>query len=230
MGPTHDEITQRVAERRCGEVARCDDARVARRLSRQHLVAGVYRLEAGALLDDCCPFLQASGVLVVLEEAHGAAIHRQRVPVVQDVRLSGVKTRCGMARIQALPSLLCSDEALMPWVGCKAQQVRQGLGQRGRRGGRGSGSQARAAQTPWPTISSSGTCGTWRPCAMGACGPWRRPGALAPRSRAVPRARIWRPQHMTQGGARSPVRGAAQRHAAGCTRARSSSRAGTCAG
>lgn len=38
MGQTPDEITQRLAERLCWEVARRDDARVARRLYRKHLV------------------------------------------------------------------------------------------------------------------------------------------------------------------------------------------------
>jgi hypothetical protein len=64
-------------------------------LSRQHLVDGVYRLDAGARLDAFGPFLPASGVLVGLAEAHGAASHRQMVPVVQDVLLYGVTTRFG---------------------------------------------------------------------------------------------------------------------------------------
>jgi hypothetical protein len=86
-------------------------------LSRKHLVDGVYRLDAGARLDAFGHFLPASGVLVGLAEAHGAASHRQMVPVVQDVLLYGVTTRFGRERIQALPSLLCRDAALMPWVG-----------------------------------------------------------------------------------------------------------------
>jgi hypothetical protein len=41
MGQTPDEITQNLAERWCWEVARRDDARVARRLYRKQLVDGV---------------------------------------------------------------------------------------------------------------------------------------------------------------------------------------------
>jgi hypothetical protein len=41
MGPTPDEITQTLAERLCGEIARRDDARVARRLYRKPVVDGV---------------------------------------------------------------------------------------------------------------------------------------------------------------------------------------------
>jgi hypothetical protein len=42
-----------------------------------------------------------------------------------------VKTLFGIESINALPSLLFSDEALMPLVGFNAQQVRQGICQRG---------------------------------------------------------------------------------------------------
>jgi hypothetical protein len=63
-------------------VARRDDTRVARRLDRQQVVAGVYRLAAGALRDDCCHVWQAIGAMALLEQVHGAAIHREMVPVV----------------------------------------------------------------------------------------------------------------------------------------------------
>ena len=124
MGQTHEEITQNLAERLCWEVARRDDCRVARRWYRKQLVDGVYRLDEGALLDDFLHFLQAIGVMGLLEGAHGAAIHREMVPFVQYVLRYGVKTRFGIERINALPRLLFSDEALMPLVGCNAQQVR----------------------------------------------------------------------------------------------------------
>jgi len=52
--------------------------------SRKQVVDGVYRLDEGAVLDDCFHFLQAIGVMPLLEEAHGAAIHREMVPFVQD--------------------------------------------------------------------------------------------------------------------------------------------------
>jgi hypothetical protein len=52
MAQTRDEITANLAERWCWQVARRDDARVARRLYRKQVVDGVYRLDAGAVLDD----------------------------------------------------------------------------------------------------------------------------------------------------------------------------------
>jgi hypothetical protein len=131
MGQTPDEITQNLAERLCWESARRDDSRVARRLYRKQLVDGVYRLDQGAWLDDFLHFLQAIGVMALREEVQGAAIHRAMLPCVPYVLRYGMKTLWGMQRINALPRLLFSAEALMPLVGFNAQQVRQGLGPRG---------------------------------------------------------------------------------------------------
>ena len=131
MGQTPDEITQNLAERLCWQVARRDDTRIARRLYRKQVVDGVYRLDEGALLDDFFHFLRAIGVMSLLEEAQGAAIQREMLPFVQYVLLYGLKTLFGLESINALPRLLFSDEALMQLVGFNAQQVRQGICQRG---------------------------------------------------------------------------------------------------
>jgi hypothetical protein len=131
MRQTHDEMTQNLAERLCWEVARRDDARVARRLYRKQEVEGVYRLDEGAVLDDFFHFLQAIGVMPLLEQVHGAAIQREMLPFVQYVVLYGLKTWFGIESMHALPSLLFSDEAVMQLVGFNAQQVRQGICQRG---------------------------------------------------------------------------------------------------
>jgi hypothetical protein len=131
MGQTHDEITQNLAEGLCWEVARRDDVRVARRLYRKPEVDGVYRLDEGAVLDDFLHFLQATGVRALVEEVHGTAIQREMVPYVQHVLLYGLKTWFGIESMNALPPLLLSDEALMQLVGFNAQQVRQGVCQRG---------------------------------------------------------------------------------------------------
>jgi hypothetical protein len=132
MGQTRDEITQNLAARLRWQVAQRDDTRVARRLYRKPLVDGVYRLDAGALLDDFFHFLEAIEVMALLEEVHGTAIQREMSPFVQDLLLHGLKTLFGIDSMHALPNLLCSDEALMQLVGVNAQQVRQGVCQRGR--------------------------------------------------------------------------------------------------
>lgn len=131
MGQTRETFTANLAERLCGQVARRDDARLARRLSRKQVVDGVYRLDEGAWLDDFFQFLQAVGVMALLEQVHGRAIHRAMVPVVQYGLLYGVKTLVGMERMHALAGLLCREEAPMRLVGFNAQQVCQGMCQRG---------------------------------------------------------------------------------------------------
>jgi hypothetical protein len=109
MSQTQDEITQNLAERLCWEVARRDDARIARRLYRKQLVDGVYRLDEGAVLDDFFHFLRSIGVMALLEQVHGAAIQREMVPYVQYVLLYGLKTLFGIQSMNALPPLLFSD-------------------------------------------------------------------------------------------------------------------------
>ena len=131
MRQAEDEITQNLAERWCWDVARRDDSRVARRLYRKQEVDGVYRLDEGAVLDDFFHLLQAVGVMALLEEVHGTAIQREMLPYVQYVLLYGLKTLFGIESMNALPPLLFSDEALMQLVGFNAQQVRQGICQRG---------------------------------------------------------------------------------------------------
>lgn len=82
MGQTHDAITQHLAERWCWQVARRDEARIARRLSRQPLVEGGYRLDDGAVLADFCHCLDQVGVKALRAEVRGAALHREMLPVV----------------------------------------------------------------------------------------------------------------------------------------------------
>jgi hypothetical protein len=124
-------MTQSLAERLGWQVARRDDARVARRLYRQQVVDGVYQLDEGALLDDFFSFLHERGVVDWLSDVQGTAVQREMVPVVQDVLLYSLKTRLGIERMHALPTLLFSAEALMRLVGCNAHQVRHGVCQRG---------------------------------------------------------------------------------------------------
>lgn len=92
MGQTPDEITQHLAERLCWQVARRDETRIARRLYRQHMGDGVYRLDEGALLDDFFHFLQELGVMAMRQATHGAGIDRVMVPVVQYLLLYGLQT------------------------------------------------------------------------------------------------------------------------------------------
>jgi hypothetical protein len=131
MKQTREAMTQHLAERLCWQVARRDDVRVARRLYRKQVIDGVYQLDEGALLDDFCYFLQELGVDDWLSDVQGTGIQREMVPVVQYLLRYSLKTLCGIESMNALPALLFSDEALMRLVGFNAQQVRQGVCQRG---------------------------------------------------------------------------------------------------
>jgi hypothetical protein len=131
MQQTRDEITENLTERLCWEVARRYETRIARRLYRKPVVDRVYRLDKGALLDDFLHLLQALGVMDLLADVHGTAIQREMVPFVRHILLYGLKTLFGIERNNALPSLLCSDEALMQLIGFNVPQVRQGVCQRG---------------------------------------------------------------------------------------------------
>jgi hypothetical protein len=131
MAQTREAMTQNLAERLCWQVARRDDARVARRLYRKQVVDGVYRLDEGAVLDDFFDFLHELGVVDLLGQVQGTAVQREMVPCVQYLLLYSLKTLFGVDSMNALPPLLFSDEALMRLVGFNARQVRQGVCQRG---------------------------------------------------------------------------------------------------
>ena len=131
MAQTREELTANLAERLCWQVARRDDARVARRLYRKQVVDGVYQLDEGAVLDDFFYFLQELGVGNWWGEVQGTAVRREMVPIVQYLLLYSLKTLFGIESMHALPSLLFSDEALMRLVGFNAHQVRHGVCQRG---------------------------------------------------------------------------------------------------
>jgi hypothetical protein len=131
MGQTREEIPQNLAERLCWQAARRDDTRVARQLYRKQVIDGVYRLDEGALLDDFFYFLQELGVITWLGDVQGTAVQREMVPFVQYLLLYSLKTLFGIESMNALPTLLFSDEALMRLVGFNAHQVRHGVCQRG---------------------------------------------------------------------------------------------------
>lgn len=71
-------------------------------------------------MDDSFHFPKANGLIILLEEAHDAAIRRRMIFFVQSVLLYGQKTLCGIEPINALPSMLFSDEAMMQLVGCNS--------------------------------------------------------------------------------------------------------------
>ena len=146
------------------------------------------------------------GVMSLLEEAHGAAIQREMLPFVQYVLLYGLKTLFGIESINALPSLLFSDEALMQLVGFNAQQVRQGICQRG-------ATKRQGERLPGPicpdTLAKNIVKWNLRDLEMvfnGAIRALAKAGVFGARSPALRMARIWRRRSATRDVARSPAR------------------------
>ena len=82
MKQTQDEMTWNLAERLCWEVAHRDHTRVAQPLYRMQVLDGVYRLDAGAPLDDFFHFLEYVGRMALLSGVHGTVSQREIVPVV----------------------------------------------------------------------------------------------------------------------------------------------------
>jgi hypothetical protein len=70
-------------------------------------------------------------------------MQREMVPYVQYVLIYGLNTLFGIDSMPALPALSFSDAALMQLVGFNAQQVRQGVCQRG-------ATKRQGARTPGP--------------------------------------------------------------------------------
>jgi hypothetical protein len=99
------------AERWCWLAARRDDARVARRLSRQPVGAGVYEWEAGAWGEDWFAVVPPLGGGAWRGAVQGTAVPRARVPVVPSVRLDRRKTWFGLESRRARPAWLWRDEA-----------------------------------------------------------------------------------------------------------------------
>lgn len=63
----------------------------------------------GAVLDNFFHFLQAVGVMALLEVVHGTMIQREIFPYVPYVSFDGLKTLSGIEPMNALPPVLCSD-------------------------------------------------------------------------------------------------------------------------
>lgn len=141
MSKKRCEIEETLAERLCWQVAKRDDDRIARVVSKKNEVNGVYHLDQGAILDEFFHFLETTGVSKLLSELKGEGIKREMVDFTQYVMLYGLKTLFDIESLNALPELLFSDEAVMQLVGFNARQIKTGVCERGhqRKGKRTSG-------------------------------------------------------------------------------------------
>src|SRR5262249_45157273 len=125
-----EEITTNLVERLDWRFARRDESRIARRVWKKQPVGAIYSLEEGAILEAFVHFLDEVGVLSRLQALPGKDIQRGEGDFFQYVMLYGLKTLLGIEAMNALPDLLCSDEAAMRLAGFNALQIRQGICQR----------------------------------------------------------------------------------------------------
>jgi len=125
-----EEVTTNLVERLDWRFARRDESRIARRLWKKQTVDAIYSLEEGAILDAFVHFMDEVGVLSRWQALQGEGIQREMVDFFQYVMLYGMKTLFGIEAMNALPSLLFSDEAAMRLAGFNAVQIRQGICQR----------------------------------------------------------------------------------------------------
>jgi len=80
MGQPRAALTQTLAARWCGQAARRNERRVARRLYQPQVSAAVYRLDDGAGRDACFHFLEELGGLERMAQVRGTALERVMVP------------------------------------------------------------------------------------------------------------------------------------------------------
>jgi len=83
------------------------------------------------LLDAFYHFLEQIDFLALIAEVRLPSVRRVLIPVLQFVLLYLLKTLYGIASMNALPPLLCSNVALMRLIGFNAHQVGHGLTRRG---------------------------------------------------------------------------------------------------
>ena len=120
-----------VQERLNWQVARRDDARVARALYAGEAVEEMHELSEAGLLDEFFTFLEESGMLAMWEQQELPGVQRVLIPTLQFLLLYLLKVLVGAESMNELPRVLFSNVALMELIGFNAHQIEEGLTNRG---------------------------------------------------------------------------------------------------
>jgi hypothetical protein len=163
----------------CGQAARREDSRVARRLDRTQGVDGGCRLDEGALREAFCHSLPALGVVDWRHAVQGTAVPRVMGPGGPSGLRDGLKPLSGVESLHALPALRCSDEALRRLVGCNAHQVRQGGCQRGAATRQGPRTEGPTGPDAWAESIVTRNRRDWEALVKGVMRALATPGACA---------------------------------------------------
>ena len=113
------------------QFAERDDQAVAQALHSGQGMDAVYGLDEAGLLDGFFAFLDESGIKAHWQTLTIAGVRHLLVPVIMFVLLYGTRLLFGIESSNALPALLFSNVAAMTLIGFNAQQVAEGLSQRG---------------------------------------------------------------------------------------------------
>jgi len=128
---TTEEVQANLHELLDWQFAERNDQAVAQALQSGQGVDAVYGLDEAGLLDGFFAFLEERGVKAHWQTLTIAGVRHLLVPVIMFVLLYGTRVLCGIESSNALPALLFSNVAAMTLLGFNAQQVAEGLSQRG---------------------------------------------------------------------------------------------------
>ena len=113
------------------QFAERDDQAVAQALHSGQGIDAVYGLDDAGLLDGFFAFLDGTGIQAHWQTLVIAGVRNVFLPAILFVLLYGTRVLFGIESSNALPALLFSNVAAMTLIGFNAQQVADGMSQRG---------------------------------------------------------------------------------------------------
>jgi hypothetical protein len=124
-------VRERAIGRLDWQTAQRDDQRVAQAVHAGEELDAVHELSEAGLLDEFFAYLEALGVPALIRTLVFEQVERVMIPLAQFVTLYLLKTLYGIGSMEALPTLLFSNVALMTLIGFNATQIAEGLTRRG---------------------------------------------------------------------------------------------------
>ena len=128
---TSEEVKRTAVGRLAWQAAQRDDQEVAQAVHQGEELDAIYNLDEAGLLDEFYHFLELIGFLRLIGKLELPTVERVLIPMVQFVLLYLLKTLYGIESMNALPTLLFSNIALMTLIGFNAYQVANGFTRRG---------------------------------------------------------------------------------------------------
>ena len=108
-----------------------DDNFVAKQISKNKQIDGIYSLKEAGLLDEFFQFLTEAGMIELIKGVKYKNVKREMVEFYRYIFLYIFKSIMGIRSMNSLPNLLFSNTAAMGLVGFNAYQVKNGICNRG---------------------------------------------------------------------------------------------------